>query len=110
MRCLIISGFAILASAILFSMPASARTVIDYGPDVLYAYAPHHDLAKSMADLSAAMDKMDVQREAAYFLDSDHKINLGNYGSDRTPFDLKPEYAKSQQTNGLSFVETRLRC
>lgn len=109
LRSIIVSCLALVASAFVFSMPASAATIYD-GPDVLQVYSPHHDVAVAIRDLSAAMDRLGVQREAAQFLDNDHSIKLGA-DSDRRSFrNIKPEYAASYATDGLNFIDLQRRC
>jgi hypothetical protein len=102
LRSIIILSLALASSAFLFTAPASA-VPIDYG-----AYTVHVD--KAMHDFHAAVVRDEAQREAAIFLNSNPVPAIGGKGGQRAPFDLKPEYAESYATHGLTFIDLRLRC
>jgi hypothetical protein len=104
LRSIIFCCLALCASAFVFTAPASA-VPIDY-----CLSAVHVDAAKAVHDFHASVIKHDAQREAAFFLNSDPVPTIGAAGNQRSPFDLKPEYAESYATDGLSFIDLRLRC
>lgn len=107
-RSIIFCSLAVIASFFILSVPATAGPM-HLGPDVLHVYAVHQDMAKAIDDICLAMDRVDAQREAAFFLNSDHSINLGAKASG-VEVGLKPEYAESHATAGLSFIDLRRRC
>jgi hypothetical protein len=110
LRSIILCSLALVASAFLFALPASASISLHHGDGVLIVTASPHDIAQDIANLSAAIDKMAIHRESAAFLNSEHDINPGGTGGDRMPFGLSPEYAESYATDGLNFIDLRRRC
>lgn len=108
-RSIFFCSLALFAGAILFALPASAGAEVGLSPASAYAYY-WHDVDKAIHDFAVATDKMVIQREAAAFLGNDPVPTIGARGGQRIPFDLKPEYAESYATDGLSFIELRRRC
>jgi hypothetical protein len=104
LRSFIFLGMALAASALVFAAPASA-VPIDHG-----LYAVHTDAGKAVHDFHVAVISDQAQREAALFLNSDPVPIAGGKDGQRTPFDLRPKYAASYATDGLSFIDLRRRC
>lgn len=104
LRSIAFCALALAASMFVFAMPAAAEP-LDHG-----IYRLHSDVGKAVHDFAVAAIKHDVQSEAAFFLISDPVATPGGTGGSKHPFDLKPEYAESYATDGLSFIDLRRRC
>jgi hypothetical protein len=104
LRSIIFISLALAASAFVFAMPASAEPV-DHG-----VYRLHADVGKAIHDFNVAVIKHDAQREAAFFLVDDPVGITDAIRPGRAPYGLKPEYAESYATDGLSFIDLRRRC
>lgn len=101
---------ALIASAFVFTSPASASSRVDH-PDVAYVlHSSQHDISQDLASFSLALNKRAIHREAASFLNSEHNILPAGAAIGRTPFGLKREYAESYATKGLNFIDLSRRC
>lgn len=98
LRSIVFVGLALVASAIAYAVPASAAP-IEPGIYVL------HDDTHGVPAFTVLVSKAIIQREAAAFLDSEHRT-----GGNRLPFGLSAEYAESYATDGLNFIGLRRRC
>lgn len=103
LRSLIFIAMAVCASAVMFTMPATAAP-IDPGIYVLHDDAS----AAGMTVVSADEAKAVIRSEAASL--SSNNLKLGAGIGNRTPVGLSPEYAESLATDGLNFIDLRRRC
>jgi hypothetical protein len=108
-RSILYCGLTLVASAILMSSPTAAAPVHPLGYAVLVVQADHVDVSKALQDFAIMADKMHAQRVAAIFLDTHPAPGIGATGGLMHPFGLKPEYAESYATDGLS-LDMRRRC